>query len=81
MKKLVLIFTLLFAISMQANTIDDNQKRQDVNQITQSVSFEMPDRAGHWYCTSKTVVTKIYSDDGLTYDEATVTIKHCEWIE
>ena len=79
MKKLVLIFTLLFAMSMQANTINNNQKKQDINQITQSVSLEMPDYMTRWKCHTTSTTTMHQNDDG-SVDIVTVSITHCEQV-
>jgi hypothetical protein len=77
MKKLVLIFTLLFAMSMQANTINNNQKKQDVNQINTATSLEIPNNIRRMVCHTTSTTTYHKNDDG-SIDIVTVSITHCE---
>jgi len=41
----------------------------------------MPERADKWKCTSATTTTRIYSDDGNSYVESTVTITECTKVQ
>ncbi|HFX17779.1 MAG TPA: hypothetical protein ENK64_01385 [Flavobacteriales bacterium] len=80
MKKLVLILTLMFAIGMNANTISNNLKKQEMVQIMPLKTFEMPEIAGRWHCTTTATTVRYDNPDG-SYDEITIIHTHCEQIE
>ncbi len=75
MKKLVLLLTLFFAISMQANTIKEKQNlKLDVKKV------EMPEKAGGYKCTS-TAHTYTSDDGNGGFYQVTVVVTHCVPVE
>ena len=80
MKKIVVIMLLFFAFSLQANTINSVEK-QNVKAQVELIQNEIPERGGQWHCTSTTTTHRIYSEDGNSYVESTVTITECTKVQ